>query len=245
MSKMALFKDHFYHSLIKRYTTVMGSLFNNINLVRYNPDGTENHRIVVPVAYSPKEKFVQIIEQDQGRKPAITLPRMAFELESMTYDSSRKQQKLQHFRFRNFIRGENGEPDHVSPHAESVYTPVPYDFTYSLYIVTKSLDEMLQIVEQIIPAFNPDVTISMNAISEPQMTFDVPVSLAAISPSDSYEGGLTDRREIIWTLTFSLKGYLFGPLQDKNVILETDISFPWWPGDHPDFHIPKGEKNGG
>lgn len=220
---MALFKNYFYNEMIKRYTIAMGTMFNGISVVRKDDTGKEVQRVVVPVAYAPKEKFI-MLQQDNGRQPAITLPRMAFELTMMNYDSTRKLQKNRRY---HFNKGTPEDPT-VATHAGSIYTPVPWDLTYTLYIATKTQDEMLQIVEQIIPAFTPDVTITMKTIAEPSTTFDVPINFMDITTSDSYEGGITERRVLNWTLTFVVKAQLFGPMQEKHVIYETDVDYKQW-----------------
>lgn len=221
---MALFDSHFYHDMTKRYTLAFGSLFSDMSVVRYKEDGTEDHRIVVPLSYSPKEKFIQRLSQDaeHKRKPAITVPRMAFELSSMNYDAQRKLQKLRKYQYRA------GDKTNPEPQPGSVYTPVPYDLIWNLYIVTKTQDEMLQIVEQILPAFTPDVNISLKGIASPESIFDVPVSLLDIEPTDTFEGLIEERRQIMWSMSFMMKAIYFGPIINKSIILETDTPLYGW-----------------
>lgn len=221
---MAIFNTYFYHGMTKRYTIAFGTLFNGINVVRTKEDGTEANRIVVPLSYAPKEKFIQRIVQDSNhtRKPAITLPRMAFELISMNYDPQRKLQKIRRYHYKPT---DNTNPE---PQDGSVYTPVPYDLMFNLYIVTKTQDEMLQIVEQILPAFTPDITLSLKGISDPATVYDVPITLLDVQPSDSFEGGFEERRQIMWSLSFLMKGIYFGPISSKSIILDTDTPLLEW-----------------
>jgi len=211
---MAIFNTHFYHELTKRYTIAFGSLFNDMQVVHYSENGDEASRVTVPLAYSNKEKFVQRLQDDPDhrQKPAIQLPRMAFELQSLNYDGGRKLQKLN----KHFYSRDNGSS------ASSLYTPVPYDMIYSLYIVTKTQDDMLQIVEQILPGFAPDVNINVRGIGDPQTSYDVPISLLDVQPSDSYEGTFEDRRQIMWSMNFLMKAVYFGPVNRRSIILETD-----------------------
>lgn len=227
---MALFENHFYHEMTKRYTVAMGSLFSDINVVRYKEDGSEDHRLVVPLSYSPKEKFVQRLTQDadHSRKPAITLPRMAFELASLNYDGQRKLQKLRKYRYGG------GDKTNPAPQAGSVYTPVPYELVWNLYIVTKTQDEMLQIIEQILPAFTPDVTLSLKGIANPETIFDVPISLLDVEPTDTFEGMFEERRQIMWSLSFLMKAVYFGPITTKSIILQTDTPIYGWEKLFPD-----------
>jgi len=216
---MSLFNGHFYHGMTKRFTIAIGTLFSDMQVVRYNEDGSENQRVTVPITYSNKEKFVQrlMTDQDHSRKEAITLPRMAFEMVSLNYDGMRKLQKLQKYHFPK-SEGENG----------SVYTPVPYDIVYNLYVVTKTQDEMLQIVEQIAPAFTPDFTISIVGLTETDSTFDFPVTMLDISPSDSFEGSFEERRQIMWTMSFLVKGVFFGPISKRKIILYPEGTTNEW-----------------
>lgn len=211
----------------------MGTMFNGIRVVRKDDSGKELQRIVVPVSYAPKEKFIASLQdQNKTRQPAQVLPRMAFELTMMNYDGNRKLQKNRRY---HYNKATPNDPT-IAEHAGSIYTPVPWDLTYTLYIATKTQDEMLQIVEQIIPAFTPDVTITMKTISEPSTTFDVPINFMDITTSDSYEGGLSERRVINWTLTFVVKAQLFGPMENKHVIYETDIDYKQWSDLFKDEH---------
>ena len=216
---MAIFNSHFYHSMTKRYTVAMGTLFSDMSVVRYNEDGSENHRITVPITYSNKEKFVQrlISDSDHSRKEAITVPRMAFELVSMNYDGQRKLQKLNKYQF-----------DRSAGNASNVYTPVPYDLVYNLYIVTKTQEEMLQIVEQIVPAFTPDFTVSIKSVEEPELRFDLPITLLDVLPSDSSEGMFEDRRQIMWTMSFLAKAVYFGPVAKREIILHPQSDLYGW-----------------
>ena len=201
----------------------IGTLFNDIQVVRLKSDGSEDHRVTVPLSYAPREKFIRRLEQDYGNNTkvtAITLPRMAYELISLNYDPQKKLQKARKF--------SHTRTDGVYPVKEYVYTPVPFDFMFSLNIVTKTQDEMMQIVEQIVPGFTPDLNITIKGLNGPDSIYDIPVALLDVMPSDSYEGGFDERRQILWSMTFMLKGYLFGPTGDNPIILLPDVKFFDW-----------------
>lgn len=213
----ALHRNHFYHNLIRKYVTVMGALVDGIDLVRYKPNGTEDQRVRVPVTYGPKEKYVRRNTEDPNldRLPAVTLPRISYEMTGMMYSPDRKLNKMRAFAF-------------VDPANENskkrVFTPVPYDFTFNVYVQTKTQDEMFQVIEQITPWFQPDYTVEMKGISGPEIKWDVPITLDAVQTSDSYDGEIEDRRMIVTTFEFIMKGFLFGPIRDAAVIKRVDIT---------------------
>lgn len=206
---MGVFKNHFYHSLIRKYTIGFGALFTDIDVLRYNNTDQEVGRVTCPLSYSPKEKWLTRITTDPNlsRKPAITLPRMAFEMVDLTYDPQRKLPKV------NTILGNK-----AGLTAGSVFNPMPWDFYFNLYITTKTQDDMLQIVEQILPGFAPDYTISMKSITNMDLSFDVPIVLQNVTREDTYDSDVEEGRIMIWTLSFVLKGFLFGPIQTKSLI---------------------------
>lgn len=214
---MAIYKNHFYHGLIKKYTVVMASLIDGIDVVRFNPDGSENSRVRVPLSYSNKEKWVQKIISDSNmtdRQPAITLPRIGFELESLQYAPDRKLNSKNFFAFP--ITEDNTKK-------YKIMQPVPYDFVYSFYAIAKTQEDMLQIIEQIAPFFTPDYTIEMKGINNPDIKYDVPISLMGIENNDNAQGGFEERRMIIWSFQFVLKGFLFGPVKQRGVIREVNV----------------------
>lgn len=213
---MSLYNSHFYHGLIKKYTIVVGSLLDGIDVIRYNPNGSENMRTKVPLSYSKKEKWVRRLMEDPEltRKPAITLPRMAFEMTDMRYDASRKLSSKRYFAFTN--------PD-ADDTKLKVMMPVPWNFDFNVYIATKTQEDMLQIIEQIVPWFTPDYTVTINGIKNPAINFDTPITLTGVNTSDSAEGGFEQRRLILWELGFTLRGYLFGPVRERGVIKTIDV----------------------
>lgn len=214
---MAIFKDYFFHGLIRKYTIVMGSLLNDIQVVRNSSTQQELSRVTVPLSYAKKEKWVQRImdeKEDLTRKTAITLPRMAFEMTNMSYDANRKLSSKQYFAFLN--------PDSKNTKLQ-IMMPVPWNFNFSVYIISKTQADMQQIVEQILPMFTPDYTVDLAGIKNPNLNYDIPISLLSVESSDNAEGGFEDRRMIIWTMNFVMRGYLFGPVREKNIIKTVDV----------------------
>ena len=201
-----------YNQIIRKITVGFGNLFDNITLVRYNPDGTESERFIVPIAYAAKELYVQRLQSDYNldKKTQMTLPRMSFELKGMTYDASRKQNT----NIKNFTNTNAG--------VISQYNPVPYNFNYSLYLYTRNIEDAHQIIEHILPYFAPDYTIKLNLIPQLGTVKEIPVVLNTTNFDITYEGSRdSDTRTIIWTLDFTVKGFIFGQTDTPDLITTT------------------------
>lgn len=207
--------NYFYNQSIKRYITLFGSIFNKITIERVTDVNTQ--KMIVPISYGPYQKFLARLTQDPNldRKQAISLPRMSFELLSMNYEPSRKLSALHKI------------PNITQTSSETTgfsYTPAPYTMQFNLYIMTKYVEDAAQIAEQILPFFKPDWTPSVKLI-DTMDPFDVPITLEGINIEDIYEGQFTERRSIVWILSFSMKGYLFGPSKSTSVIKFVDIRY--------------------
>ena len=192
----------YYDRVIRKLVIGFGNLFDNITLVRYNPDNTEAERFLVPIAYSAKELYVQRLEGDPNldKKVQMTLPRMSFEMNGLTYDSSRKQAT----NLKNFNSASGGS-------VKSQYVPVPYNFDFSLYIYVRNIEDGTQIIEHILPFFTPDYTIKLNLIPEMGIIKEIPIVLNSTNYEATYEGPRdSDPRMVIWTLNFTVKGFIFG-----------------------------------
>jgi len=185
-----------------------GTIFNDIKLVRYNKAGTaEIERITVPLSYAQKEKFYTRITQDPGldRTVLITLPRMSFELDSISYDPLRK---ISNFN-QTFL------PSDAS--TVKSFKAVPYNFDFSLSIYVRNVEDGTQIVEQILPYFNPDLTLTGDVLGLGQK-IDLPIVLQSINSTVDSEGSPEITRMIIWTLTFTIKGFMYGPVSNTDII---------------------------
>ena len=197
----------FYNRIIRKMVVGFGNLFNEITLVRYNPDFTEAERMLVPIVYAPKENYVLRLEEDPtlGKKVQSILPRMSFELNGFTYDASRKLNS----NVKNFAQTTQG--------IVSQYNPVPYNFDFNLYVYVRNIDDGTQIIEHIMSYFTPDYTIKLNLIPEMGTIKEVPIILNNASQDIEYEGDhQRDTRMVIWTLNFTVKGYIYGKINDSS-----------------------------
>lgn len=214
---MAIFNTLFEHQLIKKYSIAFGTLFNDMSIIRRDNNGTEIDRYKIPLTYSPKEKFIVRIKSDPNltNKEGITLPRMAYDFVSMYYNAERK------LTSKRLV----GITDNSDANQKiSFHNPVAYDITYNLYIATKTTSEMFQIVEQILPAFTPDYNIALNVFDNvSNFDIDIPISLVQNNLTDTYMGDIEERRTLIWTLTFVMKVYMFGPVKKMPIIKQVNF----------------------
>lgn len=199
---------YYYHEIIRKTIIAFGTLFNDINIKHKKQDDSNFSNIKVPIAYGPVEKFLARLEQKQNlrERVAITLPRIAFEMNSIQYDNSRKVSTMQ-----TFIAKSNVDDKTVN----KVFMPVPYNLGIQLSIMTQYNDDALQIIEQILPYFQPSFNITIDLVSAIGEKRDIPLILGGINFKDNYESGYEEKRIIIYNLDFTAKTYLFGPLPDS------------------------------
>lgn len=207
----------FYHGTTKKAISAFGTLFNNVNIQKFNEDGTVAHTKKVPVSYGPKEKFLARLDQQPDldiAQVSIQLPRLSFEITSFKYDAQRKQNA-------NMLNKAM-----VGGKAARQYTPVPYNLTLNLYAIAKTQDESLQIMEQIVPMFGPTYTLTLK-LPEMETTMDIPIILEDIQQQDNYDEKYEARREIVWTFTFTLQLSYSGPVDtsERGLIKQTEVSF--------------------
>ena len=210
-----MFGDHFYHKKIRNTVIAFGTIFNNVNIKRLDSSGNPLQNIKVPLSYSPKEKFLARLDAQQDltgddSKVAITLPRMSFEITGYSYDATRKLNK-------------NQKITKVTTNADTTkmnnqYMPVPYNVNFYLNVYTANSDDGLQIIEQILPFFQPDYTVTMIEDTTMDTKRDIPFILNSVDYEDSYTGSLTSLRRIIYTLQFTAKVYLYGPISTSAII---------------------------
>ena len=213
-----MFGDQYYNGVIRKYVIAFGSLFNDIVIQRRNTAGQRIQSIQVPIAYGPKEKFLVRLRADPNlsQQVALTLPRMGFEITALTYNGARKLSSS----LRN-VAINSADNNKV----KSQYVPVPYDITFALSIMCKNADDGAQILEQIVPYFRPEFTLNIRLIPELNIVVDTPVVLQDISIEDTYEGNFDERRALVHTLNFSMKGYLYGPSSKTGVIKRSQVFF--------------------
>lgn len=209
--------NYFYNKTTKKYIALFGSIFNKLQVVRDDNTGAEVQRMIVPISYGPYQKFLARLVQDPAldRKTAISLPRMAFEIMSMNYDGSRKLPSI------NKIRN-NSTADATSVPYQ--YVPAPYNIEFNLYIMTKYAEDGTQLLEQVIPFFKPEWTTTVKLIDDVD-PFDVPLVLNNVIMEDLYENDFETRRSLLWTLSFTMKAWYFGPTRDRKVIKFIDSRF--------------------
>jgi hypothetical protein len=196
---------YYYHQITRKTIIAFGTLFNQIYIKHKDADNNDYSELRVPFAYGPTQKFLARIEQQANlNKPvAMTLPRMSFEMTSIQYDATRKANATQTFKASD---GTN---------LKKVYLPVPYNIGFQVNIMTKLNDDALQIVEQILPFFQPSFNLTVDLIDSIGEKRDIPVVLNNVSFTDDYEGDFSTRRVLIYTLDFTAKTYLFGPIADS------------------------------
>jgi hypothetical protein len=196
---------YYYHQIIRKTIIAFGTLFNEIYIHHTDENNSTIDQIKVPLTYGPTQKFLaRITQQENLNKPvALTLPRMSFEMTTIQYDSTRKSSVTQTF------KASDGEK------LKKVYLPVPYNIGFELSILTKLNDDALQIIEQILPYFQPAFNITIDLVDSIGEKKDIPVVLEDISFQDDYEGDFSARRALIYTLNFTAKTYLFGPIADS------------------------------
>jgi len=196
---------YYYHEIIRKTIISFGTVFNQIHIVHKDSNDVNISQIRVPLSYGPTQKFLARLQQqpDLNKPIQITLPRMSFEMNSIEYDPSRKTSVTQSFKS---LDGQN---------LKKVYLPVPYNIGFELNILTKLNDDALQIIEQILPYFQPSFNLTIDLVDSIGEKRDVPITLNNISFQDDYEGDFSTRRALIYTLQFTAKTYLFGPISDS------------------------------
>jgi hypothetical protein len=213
-----MFGQTFYFQTIRKYVTLIGTLFDDISVVRTDANNEITALIKVPITYAPKDKMLARLQQDPNidRPTAtVTMPVMSFEMTTLRYDGSRKLHTV-------------GRVAHGNTTAGSLkyqYNPVPYNIDFQLHIMVKNAEDGTKIVEQILPYFTPDFTVSVHLIPEMGVTMEIPVIMTGISQQDTYDGSFTERQTLTWTLDFTVKGYLYGPVKKSAIIKYANTVF--------------------
>ena len=209
----------FYHQTIRKYVAVFGTLFNDISIERKNSSGTVIETLKIPLAYGPKQKWLLAIQESTvARKvSAIRVPRMGFALTGLAYDPGRKLNTIHRNVAANTAAGTSS--------LMTQYNPVPYNFDFTLYILVKNAEDGTHILEQILPYFTPEFSVTINTIPEMGIKADVPIILNSADVADEYEGELATARTITWTLSFTLKGYIYPDIKTGTVIKSVEVNF--------------------
>ena len=222
----------FYHQTIRKYVAVFGTLFNDINIERKNSSGTVVERLKVPLAYGPKQKWLLAVQDTTADRKVIATrtPRMGFAMTGISYDTARK--------LNTIGRNVAANTSSTTTNMITMYNPVPYNFDFELFILVKNAEDGTQILEQILPYFTPEFTVTVNTIPDMNIKADVPIVLNSSSVADEYEGDLSTRRTITWTLSFVLKGFIYPNITSGQVIKTIEVNFRI-PGGDKEIELPE------
>lgn len=211
-----MFGQHFYHKKTRIAVAIFGKLFNNIYVLRADSNDQVISQVKVPLSYAPKAKYLERIRENPDlstdTKVALKLPRMSFEITAIAYDNQRQLAKVSKFN----TSGTDGT------NRQKFFSPVPYNINFQLNIYAKTQDDALQIVEQILPTFNPQYSLTIKPFSSEYPTFkeDVPIIIQGVSFQDDFEGELAQRRTIIYTMDFEMKLNYYGYIGRSDIIRE-------------------------
>lgn len=207
-----MFENHFYHSTTRKIVSIFGTIFNDFSIIRKDGSGKVLSTSKVPIAYGPKDKFIARVEGQPDVSQsniAVKLPRLAFEITGISYDS-----KIKLNRFGQIKRNDG-----------FVYTYAPYDLSFQLNLLAKQKDDALQIMEQILPLFQPEYTVSYFPLEEmPDLKDDLPIILTGVTTTDEYEGSFVERRVINYQFDFTIHARYYGPVRTKKIITNAEIN---------------------
>ena len=208
------------HDSLRKYIIVFGTVFNDIYINRLSATNEVLQTLKVPLTYGPKDKVLARLDQNPEmlNQVGIVLPRISFEMTSLEYDSTRKLNTLNKLTKQSATAGTDDEVKYQ-------YQPVPYDMQFEMNILVKNAEDGTRIVEQIVPYFTPDFTVSVNLVPEIDSARDIPIILNSITSQDEYEGSFEQRRALIWTLSFTMKGWLYGPTKKSKLIKLAETTF--------------------
>lgn len=212
-----MFGTHFYHQKIRKCVAIFGAIFNNLYVLRKDGNGNVISQIKAPLSYAPKSKYLERIRENanltENTQVAIKLPRMSFEITSFSYDTTRQLTKLSNFKTKGA----------TSSDRQKFYSPVPYNINFQLNIYAKNQDDALQLVEQILPTFNPQYSLTIKPFSDeyPDFKEDIPIIIQSVSFADDFEGALEQRRTIVYTLDFEMKVSFYGNITSGSIIRES------------------------
>lgn len=210
----------FSHRTIRKVVVAFGTMFNDIIVTRITNTENQKEHFKVPLSYGPKEKYLTLVTSDPTLTKSIAtiVPRISFNLDSLSYDPTRKQLST----IRNFS-------SNTSTSLKTQYVPVPYNFEFSLSIYVRNTEDGTQILEQILPFFTPDFTVTVDFISSMDQKYDLPVILNSVNSSVDYEGDMSTTRLILWDLTFTVKGFIWPPIKSGEVIRQANTNIFYQP----------------
>jgi hypothetical protein len=208
------------HDSLRKYIIVFGTVFNDIYINRLDSNEEIRQTLKVPLTYGPKDKVLARLEQNpqMDNQVGVVLPRISFEMTTLEYDPTRKLNTLNKLTKQSATAGTDDEVKYQ-------YQPVPYDMQFEMNVLVKNAEDGTRIVEQIVPYFTPDFTVSVNLVPEIDGARDIPIILNSITSQDQYEGSFEQRRALIWTLSFTMKGWLYGPTKKSKLIKLAETTF--------------------
>jgi hypothetical protein len=210
--------ESFFFNSTTKYINYFGTLFNDIHITRTDNDGNRIQLYRVPISYGPKDPFFVRPDADPEiqRDTAIIFPRMSYELDGAPIRDNNRQLGIIH----RYIAKNTSDKDTV----KRQFNAIPYNFNFALYIASKDITDANKIIEQILPFFAPEMTYTVNTIPEMGIKHDIPIVLNSIDYRDTYQGEFTDRRQILWTLNFTLRGYYYAPIVNKAWIKSANVN---------------------
>jgi len=215
-----LSNDFFSHRTIRKVVVAFGTMFNDLIVTRATSAVVNKEKFKVPLSYGAKEKYLTLITSDPTltKSIAITVPRISFNLDSLSYDPTRKQMST----IRNFSAN-------TSTAVKTQFAPVPYNFEFSLSIYVRNTEDGTQILEQILPFFTPDFTVTVDFIPPMDQKYDLPIILNSVTSSVDYEGDMSTTRTIMWDLSFTVKGYIWPPIKSGEIIRQANTNIYYEP----------------
>lgn len=213
-----MFGTYFYHEKTRKCVAAFGKLFNNIYVLRKNSSGQIISQVKVPLSYAPKDKYLDRIRENasltENTQVAIKLPRMSFEITSISYDTTRQLSKINNV----------SAAGTANTNRNKLFTGVPYIISFQLNVYAKTQDDSLQIVEQILPSFNPQYTLTLIPfISEyPNYREDLPIAITGVSFQDDFENEIGARRTIIYTLDFEMRTQFYNGIGQSSIIRQAN-----------------------
>jgi len=208
-----MFGTTFYHGTTKKLIIAFGSVFNNIHVQRTESDGTLIKDIKVPLAYESRKKYLARLIQDSVKNRQV--PRMGFILTALTADYSRSVNQMNEYKFTSPVAGKS----------TIMYTPIPYNFNFTLDIYVDYMDDGLQIIEQILPYFQPDFNVVVEEVPELELKRDIPIELTGLTMTDEFEGDFSEQRIVNWNLDFEVKGWIYPPIREQEKVETVTVSY--------------------
>ncbi|MDE0954811.1 MAG: tail sheath stabilizer and completion protein [Candidatus Poseidoniales archaeon] len=208
-----MFGTTFYHGTTKKLIIAFGSVFNNIHVQHKEADGTILKDIKVPLAYESRKKYLARLIQDSKKNKQV--PRMGFVLGSVEADYSRSGNQMQEYRFNHTDNSK----------AYAMFTPIPYNFSFTLDVYVDYMDDGLQIIEQILPYFQPDFNVVIEEVPELDMRRDIPIELTGVEMTDEFEGDFAEQRIVNWSLGFVMKGWIYPPIREQGIIKQVTTNY--------------------